>query len=445
MSAGQFPEGFIWGGASASYQVEGAWNEDGKGESIWDRFSHTPGKIRTGDTGDTACDQYHRYRDDIALMKKLGLKSYRFSISWPRIFPTGKGEINAKGLDYYSRLVDELLAAGILPFPTLFHWDLPQALQDEGGWANRETAKHFAEYARTVVERLGDRIKTWLVFNEPSMFTTLGHLFGIHAPGIRDVDTFLRTTHVVNLAQSLAVKAMRGTGKVEAVSSAFQMPWVCPASDSPEDAAAAERMHRFGNLWYLETIQNGRYPEAYVDGFDPERFGGQPGDMELIREPLDFVAINLYSRTIVAADPTERHLNARPTGAPKGAEKTEFGWEVCPEALHNIVKRIWDDYRLPIYITENGCCYNDSPVNGVVNDDRRISFLSGYIGALKRAIDEGADVRGYFHWCFTDNFEWAEGFNKRFGIVWTDFETQERIVKKSGYWYRDLIATNALP
>ena len=444
MAKVDFPAGFVWGCATASYQIEGAWNEDGKGESIWDRFCHEPGHIKNGDTGDVACDHYHRYREDIALMKEMGLKGYRFSISWPRIFPQGKGTVNQKGLDFYSRLVDELLAAGITPFPTLYHWDLPQALQDEGGWANRDTAQHFADYCGTVVDHLGDRVKRWMVFNEPWVFTVLGHLGGYHAPGVADPELALRTTHIVNLAQGLAVRAVRGTGKAEAVSSAFSMSWACPASDSEEDRAAAERLHGFANVWFVETALNGRYPEAYVGGFDPERFGVQAGDMDIVKVPLDFIGINLYTRMVVADDPQDKNLGAR-RADPTGGERTDFGWEVYPEAIYNVIMRIWNDYRLPIYITENGCSYGDGPdEKGVVNDDRRIKFLSGYIGQVGRAIKEGADVRGYYHWTLTDNFEWALGYSERFGLVHVDFANQKRIIKNSGYWYRDVIAANAL-
>jgi beta-glucosidase len=439
-----FPKDFIWGCATSSYQIEGAWDEDGKGESIWDRFCHTPDHIRNGDTGDVACDHYHRYREDVALMKELGLNGYRFSISWPRVFPQGKGPVNQKGLDFYSRLVDELLAAGITPFPTLYHWDLPQALQDEGGWGNRDTAQHFADYCAAAVDHLGDRVKDWMVFNEPWVFTVLGHMIGLLAPGIRDSSLALRTTHIANLAQGLAVRAVRATGKPRAVGTAFSMAGMYPASDGDEDRAATERMHGFTNVWFLETAQNGRYPDVYEGGTDLERLGVQPGDMEIVKAPLDFIGINLYSRTVVANDPQDANLRARIVAVPD-VERTDFGWEVYPEAIHQAIMRIWNDYRLPIYITENGCAYGDGPdENGAINDDRRISFLGRYIGQVGQAISDGADVRGYYHWTLTDNFEWAEGYAKRFGLVYVDFPTQRRIVKKSGYWYRDLVAANRL-
>ncbi len=437
-----FLEGFVWGCATASYEIEGAWDEDGKGESIWDRFCHTPGHVREGDTGDVACDHYHRYRQDVALMKELGLQGYRFSISWPRIFPSGKGEVNQKGLDFYSRLVDELLAAGITPFPTLYHWDLPQALQDEGGWENRETARHFAEYAVTVVEHLGDRVKQWLIFNEPWVFTIAGYMAGIHPPGLRDPAKALRTTHVASLAQGLAARAMRATGKVEGLGTAFSMGGADPASDSEEDRAAAERHFRFNNLWFLEPVQNGRYPDAYPGGMDPDRLGVEPGDMETVQAPLDFIGINLYSRTVIANHPDDPNLGIRPVNVPD-VERTEMGWEVYPQAIHDVIARVWKDYRRPIYITENGCSYSDGPdERGVVDDQRRISFYERYLAEVARAIDEGADVRGYYAWSLMDNFEWTLGYSQRFGIVHVDYETQRRTIKQSGYWYRDVIANN---
>jgi beta-glucosidase len=440
----EFPKGFVWGCATSSYQIEGAWNEDGKGASIWDRFCHAPGNIKDGDTGDVACDHYHRYPEDVALMKELGLNAYRFSVSWPRIFPQGKGQVNEKGLDFYSRLVDELLGAGITPFPTMYHWDLPQALQDEGGWDNRDTAQHFADYCATVVDRLGDRVKRWLIFNEPWVFTVIGHLAGVHPPGLRDSDLMLRTTHIANIAQGLAARAMRATGKVEELGTAFNMAGIYPASDSAEDRAAAERVHAFNNVWFLEPALKGRYPDAYPDGLDPERLGVRPGDMETIKTPHDFIGINLYTRTVIAHNPDEPNLKVRYV-MPPDADITDFGTEAYPEAIHWAIMRIWNDYRLPIYITENGCSYGDAPdEKGVVNDDRRVRYLQGYIGQVGRAIQEGADVRGYYQWSLMDNFEWSFGYSQRFGIVYTDYPTQRRIIKKSGYWYRDLIAANRL-
>jgi len=442
-----FPKGFQWGTASASYQIEGAWNEDGKGESIWDRFCHTPGKIKNGDTGDVACDYYHRYREDIALMAELGLNASRISIAWPRIQPQGRGAINQKGLDFYSRVVDELLRRKIKPFVTLFHWDLPQALEDAGGWPNRDTAKHFADYAAIVADKLGDRVKHWMVLNEPWVFTILGYLVGMHAPGRKEPGQALNATHVVNLAQGLGVRAIRERGhQPEAVGTAFSMSPIHPQNPgSKEDCDAAERWHGFCNLWFLETVMNGRYPDIYVSGKFEDRVEVRPGDLETIKAPLDFVGINLYTRQVVAHDPSDPNLGAKQV-RPEVKEFTDFGWEVYPRALSEMILRITKDYkRPPIYVTENGCSYGDGPgPDGAVRDERRVGFLRRYIAEVSRAIAQGADVRGYFAWTFTDNFEWAEGYAQRFGIVHCDFATQKRIVKQSGEWYSRLARSNAL-
>ena len=441
MKTFRFPADFSWGTATASYQVEGGWQEDGKGESIWDRFSHTEGNIIDGSTGDVACDQYHRYREDVALMKALGMRGYRFSIAWPRVVPDGKGAVNQKGLDYYSRLVDELLASGITPFPTLYHWDLPQALQDEGGWTNRDIVGHFARYAETCVNALGDRVKSWMVFNEPWCFTFLGYLFGSHAPGIRDSAMAMRSSHVANLAHAAAIKAMRATGKPDAIGTAYSMDAKYPASDTEEDRAAAERSHAFSNTWFLDPLVKGEYPHAYVEQEKAlARMDIRPGDMEAVREKLDFIGINLYQRSIVAASEQDRNLGARPVPGP--GPRTAFNWEVWPAAIYQMIKRIDKDYGHPVlYVTENGCSYPTAPgADGRVHDDDRIDFYRGYIGQVARAMDEGCDVRGYYAWTLLDNFEWATGFTQRFGLTYCDFDTQQRTIKDSGYWMRDLIA-----
>lgn len=441
-----FPKGFLWGTASASYQVEGAWNEDGRGESIWDRFAHTAGKIRDGASGDAACDFYHRYRQDAALMAELGLGASRFSIAWPRIFPSGRGPINPKGLDFYSRLVDELLARGIQPFPTLYHWDLPQALEEAGGWPNRDTAYRFRDYAAAVIDHLGDRVTHWMIFNEPWVFCILGYLVGIHAPGHTEPARAIRATHVVNLAQGMAARAMRQSRrKPAAIGTAFSMSPVHPRSDSPEDCAAAERWHNFYNLWFLEPALNGRYPQAYLSADQNRLLGVEPGDTDLIRAPLDFIGINLYSRAVVAHDPGEPNLGVAQV-RPAAKELTDFGWEVYPRALSEMVLRISRDYgRPPIYVTENGCSYGEAPgADGEVRDQRRVDFMRSYIGELGGAIAQGADVRGYFAWTLTDNFEWAEGFGQRFGIVYCDFKTQARTVKQSARWYAELARSSRL-
>ncbi len=444
----QFPDGFHWGTATASYQIEGAWNEDGKGESIWDRFAHTPGRIKNGDTGDVACDSYHRHREDIALMRDMNLTSYRFSIGWPRVQPTGRGAVNAKGIDYYRRLVDDLLDAGIRPFPTLYHWDLPQAIQDRGGWPERDTAGRFADYADAVVRALGDRVDHWMIFNEPNIFTVMGHLVGIHAPGIRDRDAFLRATHTVNLAQGEAFRAMRAAKGDAVIGTAFNFSPCEPAGDAEADAAAAERWHGFVNLWFLETALHGRYPDAFVDGVPLETMGVREGDLETVKAPLDFLGVNLYNRVLVAApdgdDPFG--MGAVPVGPMGGNDgpRTDFGWEVWPNSLYDMLVRLTRDYDRPVLeVTENGCSYGDAPdAAGVIRDERRIDFYRGFLEAVARAIDDGADVRGYHAWTLLDNFEWSEGFEQRFGLAWCDFPSADRTLKESGRWYGQVAAEN---
>jgi beta-glucosidase len=443
--AQNFPDNFLWGAASAAYQIEGGWNEDGKGESIWDRFSHTSSKIKSGDTGDLACDFYHRYREDIGLMASLGFTAARMSFSWPRILPLGRGAINQKGLDYYSRVIDELLGHSIKPFVTLYHWDLPQALEDLQGWRNRDTAEYFRDYASLVAHHLGDRVKHWIVLNEPWMFTMLGHFQGIHAPGRRDPLEALKAAHVVNLAQGLSVRALRASHhKPDAVGTAFSMCPMHPQTRSAQDRAAAERCDNFVNLWFLETVMNGRYPR--IDGtlkFE-DLIDIRPDDMEMVKAPLDFIGINLYTRAVIKHDPKERYLGAKHV-QPNGEEVTDFGWEVYPQSIAEMVLRIWKDYGRPIYITENGCSYGDVPdTDGKVKDRRRISFLRRYLTEVGRAMQAGADVRGYFVWTLTDNFEWAEGYSQRFGLVYCDFDTQRRIIKESGHWYSRLARSHRL-
>jgi beta-glucosidase len=448
-----FPKNFWWGTSTAAYQIEGAWNEDGKGQSIWDRFAHTPNKIKNGDTGDVACDHYHRYREDLNIMRGLGMKSYRFSIAWTRIQAAGSGRPNPKGLDFYSRLVDALLEAKIRPFPTLYHWDLPQALEDAGGWPNRDTAQRFADYTDIVMSALGDRVQSWMIFNEPWVFTTLGYQRGTHAPGRTDVNAFLRATHVVNLAQGMAFRVMKGVRPRSIVGTAFSLWPMQPATGSRADHVAAERAHAFQNVWFLEPALRGRYPDAFV-GVTPEMLGVQAGDMDKVRAPLDFIGVNNYHRNIVSAIPS-RTISLNPiakiypvdvkVGGNTGP-KTEMGWEVYPRGLYEIVMRIAKDYDRPIEITENGCAYGDAPgKDGVVHDARRIAFYHDYLTELARAIKDGADVRGYHAWSLLDNFEWAEGYSKRFGLTYVDFKTQKRTVKESGEWYAKVAQANALP
>ncbi len=447
-----FPKGFFWGAATAAYQIEGAWKEDGKGASIWDRFAHTPGRIKTGDTGDVACDSYHLWPDDIPLLQAMSLNSSRFSISWPRIQPSGQGPANPKGIDYYSRIIDALLEAKIRPFVTLYHWDLPQALEDAGGWPNRDTAARFADYVGLLTRALGDRVNDWVLFNEPAAFTELGYLEGVHAPGRRSLLDFLRASHTVNLAQGEGFRALKAIRPGARVGSAFSMSPCEPATDSDEDKRAAERAHGVTNVWFLETALNGRYPQALVT-LPETTMRIVPGDMEKVRAPLDFIGINLYYRTIVSAPGAMERMShthqwllpAKMAGGQRGP-KTHIGWEVWPQALYNMTMRITRDYNRPVIeITESGCAYQDIPdAQGEIHDAQRVEYHRQYLAALARAIADGADVRGYHAWSLMDNFEWAEGFGQRFGLAYVDFQTRKRTIKDSGRWYAKVAAENRI-
>jgi beta-glucosidase len=447
-----FPKGFFWGTATASYQIEGAWKEDGKGESIWDRFAHAPGNIKNRDTGDVACDSYHRWREDITLMRAMNLSSYRFSISWPRVQPAGSGAANQQGIDYYSRLIDALLEAHIRPMVTLYHWDLPQALQDAGGWPNRDLVGRFCDYVQLVVRSLGDRVSNWMLFNEPDAFVEVGYLEGIHAPGHKSLLEFLRATHVVSLAQGESFRALKSLQPVSRVGTAFSMSPCEPATNSEADRLAAERAHGITNLWFLDPALRGRYPEALT--FLPERaMGIKSGDMERTQAPLDFIGINLYYRTIASVPGALERIGhaqewlfpVKMEGGQQGP-KTDIGWEVWPKALYDMVMRITRDYNRPVIeITESGCAYNDGPdASGAIRDTRRISYHRGYMGGVARAIAEGADVRSYHAWSLLDNFEWAEGYSQRFGLAYVDFKTQQRTIKDSGRWYARVAAENKM-
>jgi beta-glucosidase len=442
----RFPEGFHWGTATAAYQIEGAVREDGRGESIWDRFSHTPGRIADGDTGDVACDSYHRFSEDLALLRELRCTSYRFSIAWPRVQPNGRGAANAKGLDYYGRMVDALLDAGIRPLPTLYHWDLPQALEQAGGWAVRDTAGRFADYTELAVRALGDRVGSWVLLNEPSVFTSLGYWLGIHAPGRTDVDAFLRATHTANLAQAQGAAAARSVRADLRIGSAFAFSPCEPARDHEADHAAAQRFHAFQNAWFLEPALRGAYPDAYPDGVPFERMGVRDGDLERLRTRFDFIGVNLYMRTRVrhlADDPLGLHARPIGMGGPDGP-RTDFGWEVWPQSLYDLCMRLTRDYDRPVLeVTENGCSYGDAPgADGRIRDARRIDYYRGYLEALARAIEHGADVRGYHAWTLLDNFEWAAGFGQRFGLAWVDFPSGARTLKESGHWFARVAAEN---
>ncbi len=442
----RFPEGFLWGAATAAYQIEGAWDEDGKGPSIWDTFSHTPGKIRDGDTGDVACDHYHGWREDVALMRELGLKAYRFSVSWPRVIPEGTGPVNRAGLDFYSRLVDALLEAGIAPALTLYHWDLPQALQDRGGWGSRETAGAFVEYADVVSRALADRVLLWITHNEPSVVAVEGHVTGEHAPGLADPALGVQVAHHILLSHGLAVPVLRANG-ARKVGITINVWPVAPASGSTEDRAAAERVYAREAGWYLDPLHRGAYPEEILGiygrlGWIPET---RDGDLEAISAPLDFLGLNYYSRSMVRHDPDAGPLQAADVHEP--GQYTEMGWLVYPDGLYDLLTRVHRDYApAELYVTENGAAYADVVgADGLVHDDQRVAYLREHFAAAARAISSGVPLRGYFVWSLLDNFDWAEGYSKRFGIVRVDYETQARTVKDSGWFVRDVAAANGFP
>lgn len=439
----RFPQGFVWGAATAAYQIEGAHDADGKGPSIWDVFSHRPGMIEHGDTGDVACDHYHRYAEDVGLMAALGLNAYRFSISWPRVLPEGTGPSNPAGLDFYERLVDALLERQITPFITLYHWDLPQALQDLGGWGARDTAARFGEYAARVGRRLGDRVQHWITFNEPFAFIVLGHIWGLHAPGMRDPALAFRAAHHVNLAHGDAVRALRAAvphGRIGITQ--VSMP-VDPATDSEADRAAARRFDGFVNRWFWEPPLRGAYPADMTALIGPLAPVVQPGDAERMAPPIDFFGHNSYTRSVVRDDPTSPLTAAAPVGT--GNPTTAMGWEIYPDHLYQALTRIDRDYGAPeIYITENGAAFHDEVVGGAVDDPQRTDYLRTHLDACLRAIDDGVKLRGYFCWSLLDNFEWSFGYGKRFGLIYVDYPTQRRIVKASGRFFAEVARQNAL-
>jgi beta-glucosidase len=432
-----FPKGFVWGAGTSAHQIEGAGNLDGKGESIWDRFSRTPGRVYNGQTGDIACDHYHRFPEDVALMKDLGLKSYRFSISWPRVLPCGTRPVNLPGLDFYDRLVDALLAANIEPFPTLYHWDLPQLLQDQGGWLNREVSEYFAEYAGVVVNRLGDRVRHWATLNEPWCIAVLGYLTGEHAPGLKDKQAAIQVGHNLLLGHGLATKAIRAaTNQARKLSVGIVLiqGWTDPASQSASDRTIAENCWKRDCGHFMDPLFRGEYPASLAENMPCV----QPGDLELISQELDFLGMNYYSRTVIGT-------NGNATSVP-GSEYTDMGWEVHPASLRKLLERVSKEYKLPpIYITENGAAFKDTlSADGRVYDARRQAYINDHLEQVWLAIQDGVDVRGYFLWSLLDNFEWQHGYSKRFGIVHVDFTTQKRIIKESGSWYAGVIRQNAL-
>lgn len=447
-----FPPAFLWGTATASYQIEGAWNEGGKGESIWDRFAADPGHIADRSDGRVACDHYHRFAADLDLMAALGLRHYRFSIAWPRVIPDGDGAVSAAGLDYYDRLVDAMLARGIRPYATLFHWDLPQAVQDRGGWAARATIDAYVRYADIVSRRLGDRVKDWMTHNEPWVFAFVGHLFGGHAPGLRDLPTSLAVAHHLLVSHGKAVPAIRAACPGARIGIVHNLEWVEPASDRAEDVAAARRHDGAFNRWFLDPVFGRGYPEDLLAWYGAAAPAVAPGDFDAIAAPADFLGVNYYTRRVMAHDPAGRGAAGREVFAARQVywpfvPRAHFDeWEVAPEGLYRTLLRVQRDYQPPaILVTENGTSWPDRPgPDGAIHDMLRIRYLARHTAAVWQAIQDGADVRGYFLWSFLDNFEWGFGYTKRFGVVHVDYETQQRTVKDSARWYGALATRNAL-
>ncbi|MFJ6142420.1 GH1 family beta-glucosidase [Streptomyces anulatus] len=433
------PADFTWGVATAAYQIEGAVAEDGRSPSIWDTFSHTPGTIDNGDTGDVACDHYHRVPEDIGLIKQLGADAYRFSIAWPRVVPGGDGPVNKAGLDFYDRLVDGLLEAGVTPFATLYHWDLPQTLQDRGGWTVRETSEHFAAYATHVVERLGDRVKDWATLNEPLCSAWIGHLEGRMAPGLTDLTAAVRASYHLHLGHGLAVQAIRAASSDARVGIVNNLSPIEPASASEADLAAARRADGHINRWWLDPILGRGYPQDMVEEYGVE-LPVRPGDLEMIAAPLDWLGLNYYFRQVVTADPDGTAPHARQVSVP-GARLTHMDWEVHAEGLEQLLLRLTGEYGVQrIYVTENGSAYEDVvAADGSVHDPERVRYLEEHLAACARAVDKGAPLAGYFAWSLMDNFEWAYGYDKRFGLVHVDYATQRRTVKSSGRRYAELV------
>ena len=436
--ARRFPPGFLFGTATAAYQIEGGHDADGKGPSIWDAFCRQPGAISTGETGDVACDHYHRWREDVALLRDLGCNAYRLSISWPRVVPSGSGAVNEAGLAFYDRLIDELLKNGIRPFVTLYHWDLPQALQDRGGWTAPETVTAFGRYADAVARRLGDRVHDWMTLNEPEVVAFAGHWVGVHAPGVRDFKTAVNVSHHLLLAHRNAGDALRAANRDARVGIALNLSPADPATDSPADAEAAGRMDGYLNRWFLDPLFGRGYPKDMLELYEPYFDRGQ--ELSGYDGALDFLGVNYYARRIVRAG-TGPLLADRVD--PEGAERTAIGWEVHPASFRKLLGRVHRDYApRHMFVTENGAAYDDEVRDDRVDDPARVAFLARHFDAAAEAIAEGVPLRGYFIWTLMDNFEWSHGTSKRFGIVHTDYATQRRRVKTSGEWYRRLIAAH---
>ena len=445
-----FPDNFLWGAATASYQIEGAWNKHGKGESTWDRFTHTSGNILNGDTGDVADDHYNRWKKDIGLMKRIGLKAYRFSISWPRVTPAGRGKINQKGLDFYSKLVDGLLDADIAPFITLNHWDIPQALEDEGGWAVRSTAEAFVDYANIVSRTLGDRVKNWITHNEPAVVAWMGYGTGQHAPGLKDYSISMPVSHHLLLSHGWAVPVIRRNSPNAEVGITLNVAWSVAASNSRADLNSVRASDGQWFRWFADPLYGRGYPYDVSEDFKKinalpnEMSFVQPGDMDAISAPTDFLGLNYYSRHVHRVNTPENEPQIVYAKPQTPENWTEMGWEVFPDGLTGILSRAYFDYQpLKIFLTENGASYSTPPdEKGNVPDELRTQYLRTHFAAAHRAIQAGVPLAGYFVWSLMDNFEWSHGYSQRFGIIWVDYETQKRTLKDSAKWYKNVIKKN---
>jgi beta-glucosidase len=447
MSTLHFPEAFAWGAATAAYQIEGAAQEGGRGPSVWDMFCAKRGAVYEGHNGRVASDHYHRWEEDVSLLRGLGLSAYRFSVSWPRVLPEGIGRSNGAGLGFYDRLVDRLLEAEIVPFLTLFHWDMPLSLYHCGGWLNRDSVGWFAEYAQVLARALGDRVKHWITLNEPQVFIGVGHRDGFHAPGVRySMAEALRCGHHALMAHGRATQVLRAEVTDASVGYAPMGCPTIPASASPSDVEAARRVmasvrqpNHWNLAWWTDPVVLGSYPEDGLELFGADAPKATEGDLELISEPIDFLGLNLYQGEVIAAG---QHGETEIVPHPPGAPLTAFNWPVTPEALYWGPRYAHERYRKPIYITENGLSLRDWPsLDGRVHDPQRVDFITRHLRELHRAVAEGVDVRGYFHWSALDNFEWADGYKERFGLIYVDYASGRRIPKDSYHWYRRVIET----
>lgn len=474
--AARFPADFLWGVATSAYQIEGALEADGRGRSIWESFSERPGAIERDETAAVACDHYHRYADDVELLRSLGVGSYRFSIAWPRIQPTGQGAANRAGLAFYDRLVDALLAAGIRPFPTLYHWDLPQALEDAGGWAARDTASRFADYTAQVLAALGDRVRDWALFNEPFIFSSRGYLLGRYAPGRQSLVDFLRAVHVITMAHAEGFRAAKAVRPEARVGSVFAMAPCEAATDSPADADATRYANAVFNHLFLDPLMRGHYPQPFLDSIPLQSLGMLPGDDTRMRVPLDFIGVNTYYRLVLSAggenrpdlpyflfdilsdertagahadftSPTKKVVRIENAFGRSEGSRTAMGWEIWPRALHDVLLLLTREYgRMPLEVCESGCAFDEAPAfDGSVHDEGRITYHQMHALAVADAIRDGADVRSYHAWSLYDNFEWASGYRPRFGLVHVDFATQRRTWKHSAHWYHALCTAARAP